>query len=68
MKLIFLVFTDIYRFCLFLNALIGFIYKIMTLLLSVNYSWKLRFLCKLICASINQFWVDRRNNDLAVSV
>ncbi|CAK1866429.1 hypothetical protein VCRA2123O444_20049 [Vibrio crassostreae] len=68
MKLIFFVFTDSYRFCLFLNALIGFIYKIMTLLLSVNFYWKLRFLSKLICASINQFWVDRRNNELEVSV
>ncbi|CAK3206004.1 hypothetical protein VCRA2127O344_10395 [Vibrio crassostreae] len=68
MKLIFIVFTDSYRFCLFLNALIGFIYKTMTLLLSVIFLWKLRFLGKLTCASINGFWADRRINDLGVSV
>jgi len=67
MKLIFLVFTDSYRFCLFLNALIGFIYKIMTILLGVIFYWKLRFLGKLICASISGLWVDRRINDLEVS-
>ncbi|WP_206748262.1 hypothetical protein, partial [Vibrio lentus] len=61
-------FTDSYRFCLFLNALLGFIYKIMTLLLSVIFLWKLRFLGKLICASINGFWADRRINDLGSSV
>ncbi|CAK1782426.1 hypothetical protein VCRA2114E365_200025 [Vibrio crassostreae] len=67
MKLIFFVFTDSYRFCLFLNAPICFIYKIMTLLLSVNFYWKLRFLSKLICASVKVFRADRRINDLKVS-
>ena len=62
MKVIFLVFTDGYDFCLFFDVIICFIYKIMMDLLTAIFRSEIRLLCELICASINRVQADRRVN------